>query len=86
MPAISTKPILEIMKARKISKDSAARGLLDSVRGQQDFKQEELAKLLGIAARTYRYRYKNPETFTVEELRRLVSGGFIDREELINLF
>ena len=74
------------MKARKISRDNAARGLLDSVRGQQDLKQEELAKLLGIAARTYRYRYKNPETFTVEELRRLVSGGFIDRKELINLF
>ena len=86
MPAISTKPILETMKAKKISKDSAARGLLDSVRGRQDLKQEELAKLLGIAARTYRYRYKNPETFTVEELRRLVTGGFIDREELINLF
>ena len=74
------------MKAKKISKDSAARGLLDSVKGQQDFKQEELAKLLGIAARTYRYRYKNPETFTVEELRRLVVGGFVSREELINIF
>ena len=74
------------MKAKRISKDSAARGLLDSVRGQQDFKQEELAKILGIAARTYRYRYKNPETFTVEELRRLVTGGFVSKEELINIF
>ena len=80
------KPILEIMKARKISRDNAARGLLDSVKGQQNLKQEELAKILGIAARTYRHRYKNPETFTVEELRRLVSGGFIDRDKLINLF
>lgn len=86
MPAISTKPTSGTMKAKKISRDNAARGLLDSVKGRQDLKQEELAKLLGIAARTYRYRYKNPETFTVEELRRLVSGGFIDREELINLF
>ena len=74
------------MKAKKISKDSATRGLLDSIRGQQDFKQEELAKILGIAARTYRYRYKNPETFTVEELRRLVIGGFVSKEELINIF
>lgn len=74
------------MKAKRISKDSAARGLLDSVKGQQDFKQEELAKILGIAARTYRYRYKNPETFTVEELRRLVTGGFVSKEELINIF
>ena len=74
------------MKARKISRDSAARGLLDSVKGRQGIKQEEFARILGIATRTYRYRYKNPETFTVEELRRLVSGGFIDREELINLF
>ena len=74
------------MKAKKISKDSAARGLLDSVRGQQSIKQEELAKILGIAARTYRYRYKNPETFTVEELRRLVTGGFVSKEELINIF
>ena len=74
------------MKAKRISKDSAARGLLDSVRGQQSIKQEELAKILGIATRTYRYRYKNPETFTVEELRRLVVGGFVSREELINIF
>lgn len=74
------------MRAKKISKDSAARGLLDSVRGQQSIKQEELAKILGIAARTYRYRYKNPETFTVEELRRLVTGGFVSKEELINIF
>ena len=74
------------MKAKPIGKDSAARGLLDSVRGQQDFKQEELARILGIAARTYRYRYKNPETFTVEELRRLVIGGFVSKEELINIF
>ena len=80
------KPILEIMKAKKISKDSAARGLLDSVKGQQSIKQEQLAKILGIAARTYRYRYKNPETFTVEELRRLVTGGFVSKEELINIF
>lgn len=86
MPAISTKPTSGTMKEKKISKDSAARGLLDSVKGRQDLKQEELAKLLGIAARTYRYRYKNPETFTVEELRRLVTGGFVSREELINLF
>ena len=74
------------MKARKVSRDSAARGLLDSVKGQQSIKQEELARILGIAARTYRYRYKNPETFTVEELRRLVTGGFVSREELINIF
>lgn len=74
------------MRAKKISRDSAARGLLDSIKGQQDFKQEELAKILGIAARTYRYRYKNPETFTVEELRRLVTGGFVSKEELINIF
>ena len=74
------------MKAKKISKDSAARGLLDSVKGQQSIKQEELAKILGIAARTYRYRYKNPETFTVKELRRLVTGGFVSKEELINIF
>ena len=74
------------MRAKTISKDSAARGLLDSVRGQQSIKQEELARILGIAARTYRYRYKNPETFTVEELRRLVTGGFVRKEELINIF
>jgi hypothetical protein len=74
------------MRAKKINKDSAARGLLDSVKGQQSIKQEQLAKILGIAARTYRYRYKNPETFTVEELRRLVTGGFVSREELINIF
>ena len=74
------------MKAKKINKDSAARGLLDSIKGQQSLKQEELAKVLGIAARTYRHRYKNPETFTVEELRRLVAGGFVSKEELINIF
>jgi uncharacterized protein (DUF2384 family) len=74
------------MRAKKISKDSAARGLLDSIKGQQSIKQEELAKILGIAARTYRYRYKNPETFTVEELRRLITGGFVSKEELINIF
>lgn len=74
------------MRAKKISKDSAARGLLDSVRGQQSINQEDLAKILGIAARTYRHRYKNPETFTVEELRRLVAGGFVSKEELINIF
>ena len=56
------------------------------MKGQQSIKQEELAKILGIAARTYRYRYKNPETFTVEELRRLVTGGFVSKEELINIF
>ena len=80
------KLILGTMRAKKINKDSAARGLLDSVKGQQSIKQEQLAKILGIAARTYRYRYKNPETFTVEELRRLVTGGFVSREELINIF
>jgi hypothetical protein len=74
------------MRAKKINKDSTARGLLDSIKGQQSIKQEELARILGIAARTYRYRYKNPETFTVEELRRLVIGGFVSKEELINIF
>ena len=60
--------------------------MLDSIKGQQSIKQEELARILGIATRTYRHRYKNPETFTVEELRRLVTGGFVSREELINIF
>lgn len=75
----------KLSKSKSEQQDAIARGLLKYAQGQYDLNVKQLAAVLGCSERTYRNRYNSPETLTLRELRRLVSKGYIKREEIINI-
>lgn len=74
------------MARKTISKDDILRGLLKEIQGKYSFNPKEMATLIGKAEKTYYNRYNNPETLSVLELRRLVSRGYIKKEDLMGIF
>lgn len=53
--------------------------IIKGVRNLRGYTQEEVAKALGIAPKTYRGKEANPDTFTVSEIKKL--ARFLELEE-----
>ena len=75
----------KLTKSKSEQQDSAARGLLKSAQGQYGLGPGQMAAVLGCSERTFRSRYNTPATLTLAEIRRLISGGYIKKEDVLRI-
>lgn len=61
-------------KAELARQDNAIRQALDAQRGVLHMSKEHFAQRMGMSADTFNRRYKNPEDFTLGELRLLCAA------------
>lgn len=77
-------PKLALSKSEK--QDIALKKILGGIQNAYDMTDKDMANILGCAEKTYRKRNREPHTFTLVELRRLSSKGWISDEEKASIF
>jgi len=62
------------------------RGILGRIKGAYRKTDKEMAAIIGCSEKTYKKRNREPSTFTLTELRRLNSRGWLTAEEKASIF
>mgnify|MGYP000988452585 CR=1 FL=1 len=75
----------KLIKSKTEQQDCVARGLLKNAQGQYSLGPGQLAAVLGCSERTFRSRYNTPATLTLAEIRRLIRGGYVKKEDVLRI-
>lgn len=76
----------KLAQSRTEKQDATLRGALKRIQGTYDKTNKEMAAIIDCSEKTYRKRYRQPGTFTFQELRNLNSRGWLTDEEKIKIF
>lgn len=76
----------KLAQSRTEKQDAILRGALKRIQGTYNKTNKEMAAIIDCSEKTYRKRYKQPGTFTFQELRNLNSRGWLTVEEKASIF
>ena len=76
----------KLAQSREQKQDEVLRGILGRIKGAYRKTDKEMAVIIGCSEKTYRKRSRQPHTFTLIELRRLNSKGWLTNEENTKIF
>lgn len=77
-------PKLALNRTEK--QDIALKKILGGIQNAYGKTDKEMADILGCSEKTYKKRNREPATFTLVELRRLNSRGWLTAEEKASIF
>ena len=76
----------KLAQSRTEKQDAELKGILGRIQATYSKTDKEMAILLGCSEKTYRKRSRQPNTFSLIELRRLNSKGWLTNEEKTKIF
>ena len=76
----------KLAQSRTEKQDEVLRGILGRIKGAYRKTDKEMAAIIGCSEKTYKKRNREPATFTLTELRRLNSRGWLTAEEKASIF
>lgn len=76
----------KLAPSRAEKQDIALKKILGGIQNAYGKTDKEMADILGCSEKTYKKRNREPATFTLTELRRLNSRGWLTVEEKASIF
>lgn len=76
----------KLAQSREQKQDAELKGILGRIQATYSKTDKEMANILGCSEKTYKKRNREPATFTLVELRRLNSRGWLTAEEKASIF